>query len=113
MSTRKKRVYRVIFHNQGKVYELYATSVSQGGLFGFVEVSGFVFGERATVVIDPGEEKLKAEFGGVKSTFVPMHAVVRIDEVEKEGTAKISAAGEDAKVAYLPSPIYTPPRPVD
>lgn len=111
---KKKRIYRVIFHNQGKVYELYAASVAQGSLFGFVEISGFVFGERSSVVIDPSEEKLKAEFGAVKSTLVPMHAVVRIDEVEKEGTAKISALGEDAKISYLPSPIYTPPpRPAD
>lgn len=106
---KKKRIYRVLFHNQGKVYELYATSVAQGTLFGFVEISGFLFGERSTVVVDPAEEKLKAEFGAVRSTLVPMHAVLRIDEVEKEGTAKIAALSDDAKVAYLPSPIYTPP----
>lgn len=106
---KKRRIYRVLFHNQGKVYELYATGVSQGALFGFVEVGGFVFGERSSVVIDPSEEKLKAEFGGVKSTFIPMHAVLRIDEVEKEGAAKITTLGENSKVTYLPTPIYTPP----
>jgi hypothetical protein len=37
-----------------------------------------------------------------------MHAVVRIDEVDKEGANKISTLSDDAKVAYLPSPIYTP-----
>jgi hypothetical protein len=106
---KRKRIFRVLFHNQGKVYELYASSVEQAALFGFVEIGGFLFGERSTVVIDPAEEKLKAEFATVRSTLVPMHAVLRIDEVEKEGTAKIVALGEDSKVAYLPSPIYTPP----
>lgn len=98
----------MIFHNQGKLYELHATEVGQAALFGFIEVGGFVFGEHGGLLIDPSEERLKAEFEHVKSTFIPMHAVVRIDEVDKEGANKISALSDDAKVAYLPSPIYTP-----
>ncbi len=108
MAVRKKRIYKVIFHNQGKLYELHATEVSQGGMFGFIEVGGFVFGEKSGLLIDPSEERLKAEFEHVKTTFIPLHAVVRIDEVDKEGINKISSLADDAKVAYLPSPIYTP-----
>ena len=34
-----KPIYRVVFLNQGKVYEVYARRVSQtGALFGFVEI---------------------------------------------------------------------------
>ena len=34
-----KPIYKVLFVNQGKVYEIYARHVSQAGaLFGFVEV---------------------------------------------------------------------------
>ena len=39
---RKKSVYKVVFVNQGKVYEIYAKNVSHGGLFGFVD-TGRVF----------------------------------------------------------------------
>ena len=39
-----KPLYKVIFHNQGKVYEIYARNVHQGGMFGFVEVEKIVFG---------------------------------------------------------------------
>ena len=39
-----------------------------------------------------------------------MHAVLRIDEVEKRGASKVHALGENAKVTALPSPIYTPVR---
>ena len=35
------------------------------------------------------EEKLKAEFANVKRTYLPMHTVIRIDEVSKEGPARI------------------------
>ena len=69
-----------MFVNQGKLYEIYARKVSHGSLFGFVEVEELVFGVRSAVVVDPTEEKVKAEFEGVKRTYLPMHSVLRIDE---------------------------------
>lgn len=105
MATR--HIYKVSFVNQGKVYEIYARSVGQGALFGFIEVEKLVFGERSTVVVDPGEERIKAEFAGVRRTYIPMHAVLRIDEVEKQGVSKISKM-EGGNVAQFPMPVYTP-----
>ncbi|MGH8501094.1 MAG: DUF1820 family protein [Gammaproteobacteria bacterium] len=101
-----KSIYKVAFFNQGKIYEVFARRVYQGELFGFVVLEELVFGERASVVVDPSEERLKTEFESVKRTHVPMHAVVRIDEVEKQGVAKISEPG--ANVAMCPTPLYTP-----
>jgi hypothetical protein len=98
-------VYKVMFVSQGKVYEIYARQVSHGGLFGFVEIEGLVFGERSTVVVDPGEEKIKAEFAGVKRTYLPLHAVLRIDEVRQQGVSKISPF-EGGNVAQFPVPVY-------
>ncbi len=86
------RVYRVIFHNQGNVYELYARSVSQGDLYTFIEVEDIIFGDRGGLLVDPSEEKLKSEFAGVARTFIPLPSVVRIDEVEKVGVNKIVPA---------------------
>jgi hypothetical protein len=102
-----KRLYKVIFVNQGKVYEMYARHVSQGNLFGFIEVEEIVFGEKSAVVIDPTEERLRSEFDGVKVCYVPLHAVIRIDEVERQGSAKIvplSGKSEDV----LPFPTTYP-----
>ena len=89
-----------------KLYELYAHDVYQGALYGFVVLEDLVFDERSSVVIDPGEEKLKQEFDGVSQTIIPMHAVVRIDEVEKKGIATVTPLGDN--VAHFPSPVYTP-----
>lgn len=100
-----RRLYRVAFYNQGEVYEVYARSVSQGGLFGFVEIEELVFGERTSVVIDPAEEKLADEFSEVTRSYIPMHSVIRIDEVQRRGTAKITPAGEESKVRSFP--VYT------
>ncbi|MBP1687906.1 MAG: hypothetical protein H6Q33_4049 [Deltaproteobacteria bacterium] len=107
----KKRIYKVVFANQGKVYEVYAKSVSQGTLFGFVEVEGLLFGEKTTVVVDPSEEALQREFSGVERTYIPLHAVIRIDEVEKRGCSKIHPVADGGgKVTPLPTTIYTPVR---
>lgn len=107
MATRD--IYKVIFMNQGKIYEIYARKVSQEGFWGFIEIEQLAFGERGGVVLDPGEEKLKDEFAGVKRTFIPMHAVVRIDEVAREGTAKIiNLEGGASNVTPFPMPMYTP-----
>jgi len=102
----KPHTYRVTFLGQGKVYEIYARHVSHGDLFGFVQVSDIVFGEKTQVVVDPSEESLKLEFAGVVRTYVPLHAVVRIDEVQKEGTPRITEA-KAGTVTTFPTPLYT------
>jgi hypothetical protein len=102
-----KRLFKVTFMSQGQVYEIYARDVGHGALFGFVEVEKLVFGERSSLVVDPSEEKIKTEFEGVKRTYLPMHSIIRIDEVDKQGTSKISRL-EGGNVAQFPVPLYTP-----
>jgi hypothetical protein len=102
-------VFKVMFVLQGKVYEIYARKVSHGGLLGFIEVEEIVFGERSSVVVDPGEERIKGEFAGVKRTFLPIHSVLRVDEVRKQGVSKISAY-EGGNVAQFPVS-FVPPSP--
>ncbi len=102
----KKNLYRIVFMSQGQVYEIYAREVGQGALFGFVEVEQLVFGERTTVVVDPSEEKIKSEFEHVTRTYLPMHSIIRIDEVDKQGASKISKV--EGNVTQFPMPIYTP-----
>ena len=85
-------IYKVIFLNQNQVYEVYAKHVYQSDMYGFIEIEAFVFGERSQMIVDPTEERLKNEFAAVSRSYIPMHALIRIDEVEKEGVAKISDA---------------------
>ncbi len=101
----KNRLYRITFMNQGQVYDLYAREVSHGGMLGFVEVGKLVFGEQTTVVVDTSEERLKQEFEGVERFYVPVHAVVRIDEVTKRGPARI-VGGTDGGSKVTPFPMY-------
>ena len=103
-------IFKVVFANQGRIYEIYARKVGHGTLFGFVEVEELIFGERSAVVVDPSEEKIQAEFAGVKRTYLPLHSIIRIDEVRKSGVSKVSAA-DGSNVTQFPFPVYTPGEP--
>ena len=100
----KNHLYRVNFINQDKIYEVYTKEVSQGGLFGFVEIGELIFGETSSLVVDPSEEKLRNEFLGVASSFVPMNAIIRIDVVDKEGLGKIKDLPNNAQGNVSPFP---------
>jgi len=102
-------IFRIMFVNQGKVYEVYARKVTQGELFGFIVVEDLLFGERTSVVLDPTEERIKSEFTDVKRFSLPLSAVLRIDEVRKQGVSKISALEGGANVAQFPIPPYSAP----
>jgi hypothetical protein len=101
-------IYKVIFINQGQVFEVFARQIYQSDLYGFIEIEELVFGERSQMLVDPSEERLKAEFEGVNRSYIPMHSIVRIDEVAKEGSAKISEAKASNNVSLFPSPAFTP-----
>jgi len=52
-----KTLYRVLFYQQGKMYEVYVRGIFQSELYGFVELEDFVFGERGAAnpdIIDIG-----------------------------------------------------------
>ena len=97
------KVYKVIYYNQDEVYEIYASHVYPSDMYGFIEVEQLLFGERSQLLVDPGEEKLKSEFEGVKRTYIPMNAVVRVDEVERTGQPKVKPVGKGGAVTNFPS----------
>lgn len=95
-------LYRVAFLNLGKVYEMYCLSVSNSGLYGFLEVSGLVFGDKNALVVDPTEEKMRDEFEDVEVLHLPMHSVLRVEQVKKKGQAVIRDRESGEKVTPFP-----------
>ena len=106
-------LYKVIFYNQGQVFEVYARAIYQSEMYGFIEVEEYVFGERSQMIVDPAEEKLKNEFANVNRSYIPMHSIVRIDEVEKEGVSKVSDIQASDKIAQFPIPKNIAPKSKD
>lgn len=108
MSDVAEPLFRVVFANEDKLYEVYARSVGQSALFGFIEIEELVFGENSGMLVDPAEEKLKSEFKGVQRSYVPMHSVIRIDEVEERGEAKVRDVDSSNAGNVRTFPVYTP-----
>ncbi|WP_305909090.1 DUF1820 family protein [Methylomarinum sp. Ch1-1] len=104
----EKHIYKIVFLNRDQIYEVYAKSVYQGEMYGFVIIEDFLFGEKSSIVVDPSEDKLRNEFAEVRRSFIPMHEVIRIDQVKRRGSAKIvSADGAAANKSNVAS-LYTP-----
>ena len=103
----ERSIYRISFVNQDKIYEIFARQVYESDLYGFVVVEEIVFGTQSSVVIDPAEERLKTEFESVKRSFIPIHSVIRIDEVEHTGVSKILALDGSGAVGNV-SPFARP-----
>ena len=112
MAKNKEPVYRIQFVSHDKVFEVYARHIYSSDLYGFVEIEEFVFGEKSGLLVDPSEERLKTEFGSVKRSYIPIQAVIRIDEVEHTGTARIRDSKGTA-VTPLPMPPPRVPRDAD
>lgn len=107
MGKTEKHCFRIQFHNNNRIYELYAREVSQSQMAGFVEVGQIIFGEQSKLLIDPTEEKLKLEFANVKHTYIPLHSIIRIDEVEHSGKNRILDS-DGSGVTNFPGPASIP-----
>ncbi|AXK73003.1 DUF1820 family protein [Lysobacter sp. TY2-98] len=104
-----KPLYKVTFLSAGKVYELYARHVASGAIWGFTEVGELVFDVNEGVVVDPTEERLRDEFGNTRVLHLPMHSIVRIEEVERKSQASIRDAATGERVV-TPFPMPGKPR---
>ena len=103
----RKKLYKITFQSQGRTLELYARHVDTSGLWGFTQVSDIEFEHSEGIVVDPTEEKLREEFKNTKVLYLPMHCIVRIEEVEKRGPLSIRDAASGEKI--MPFPL-APPR---
>ncbi len=101
------QIYRVSFLKHGKVYEMFCQDVNNSDLWGFVDLSGLVFGDNDAVVVDPTEEKMRDEFEGVEVLYLPMHSVLSIEKVKKRGQAVIRDRKSGEKVTPFP---LSPPK---
>jgi hypothetical protein len=109
----EESIFKVIFYNEGEVFEIYARNIYQSDMYGFIELEEFLFGERTQVIVDPAEEKLKSEFNGVKRSYIPMQSIIRIDEVEKEGQVKVSDIKGAGNVTPFPTRSNSTGKPIN
>jgi len=78
---REKTYYKITFTNDDELYQLCARELSTSDLYGLIEIGDFIFPD-GRILYNPGEERLRREFEGIKRTWIPYHAIVRIDEIQ-------------------------------
>ena len=87
---KKSNVYKIKFIQLGEIYEVFARHIYQSEMYGFIEVEEYIFNRDKQLVVDPTSEKLKNEFLNVERSYIPLNYIVRIDEVDELGEAKIT-----------------------
>ena len=60
-----------------------------------MEISEFIFPENK-LVYNPGEERIKREFGDIKRSWIPYHAIIRIDELAESTASEIKVVSLDS-----------------
>lgn len=68
-------IYRIVFVQQDKIEALYAQYISEETLVGFIEADGILN-------IDDTKDMLNLK--EVRRCYIPLHTIVRIDEVTLE-----------------------------
>jgi hypothetical protein len=94
-------LFRISYINQQQVYEIYARDISTDQLLGFMSAAELVFDHREAVVIDPTEERLKAEFEDVEVLHIPLQQVLKIEQVKAKKSCKIRALNSDHVITPL------------
>jgi|GEM_PF-3381178 len=80
-------VYRTVFTHLDQVYTLYSQGISEETLVGFIEVDGILSMAQDIVMSTENQEAhevFRQQLQSIKRTYVPMHAVVRIDEMTRK-----------------------------
>ena len=98
----EKTYYKVSFTRDNELYQICARNVGTSDWWGLIELSGFIFPENK-LVYNPGEERIKREFSEIRRTWIPYHAIVRVDEV-------LDTAESEVKIVPLES-FRRPPSP--
>ncbi len=106
---RDKTYYKVTFTSENELYQVCAREVTTSDLLGLIEIGDFIFPANK-LVYNPGEERIKREFEGIRRTWIPYHAIQRIDEISdaRESEIKIIPLEAAREPRIKPAPLEKP-----
>lgn len=79
----KESLFKIIYTQRDVVHEIYAEQVSESDMYGFIVVEDLFYDEQLELLPETAEEKPRfAE--EVQRTYIPIHAVIRIDEIQRK-----------------------------
>jgi hypothetical protein len=83
----KDIVYRTVFTHLDQVYTVYSQGLSEETLVGFIELDSIIEVKQEVILSTESQEMHQLfikQLASIKRTYVPMHAVVRIDEMTRK-----------------------------
>jgi hypothetical protein len=92
---RQKTYFKVQFTHENELYQVCARTVRSSELYGLIEIADFIFPENK-LVYNPGEDRIRREFGGIKRTWIPYHSIARIDEVQDSQESEVKIVSLDS-----------------
>lgn len=108
-----KTYYKITFTTENEIYQICAREVSPSDFYGLIEIKDFIF-PTSKLVYNPGEERLRREFEGIRRTWVPFHSVKRIDEIADARESEIKIVpmdrGAEDLSALVPAPMPLKPK---
>ena len=75
-------VYRVRYRELDKINTMYVRYISEESLVGFLEADELILGNDAEISNDELTDEFCAEFKGVQRVYLPLHVILRIDEID-------------------------------
>lgn len=81
---KKTVLYCITFKTDNEVYQLHCRNIVESPYYGFLQVEDFLFRDQRKYVIEPQDDKVRREFGGLNKTTIPFHSILRIDEYEEK-----------------------------
>lgn len=88
------QLFKVVFSQHDELHEIYAHSVSESTMMHFIEVEALAFAATSSEA-NPSEQQLKGAkrlretYANVQRIYIPIHAVLRIEEVAQIGSAQV------------------------
>ena len=98
-----RQYFKILFRDQNEVLELHAAHIFQSELYGFIEVEELILGMGNDIVVNPKKEKVREMFSHVHRSFIPLNAILRIDEIEfSENTGDNKHENSNGNVTRFP-----------
>ena len=89
--SKEKKVFKVYFFHLDKVYTLFAKEVNASDeLYNMCEISGIIFQRNKNLIV-PSEDEVRQEFSNLKRLLIPLHHLIRIDELEDVDEEEITS----------------------
>ncbi len=86
----KKKLFKIHFLDEEKKKNIiYSSKVNPSSFLGLIELSDIVFLDTSEILITPDDDKIRKEFQDVERTFLPINAIIRIDEIVLENETPV------------------------